>query len=58
MVEVKNQENETFEIRAGMAFLKLVCLRCGTPIIKSALYDPYLCRQCEKELEPQKRFAS
>ena len=46
------------EIRSGMAFLKLVCLRCGTPIIRSALHDPYLCRQCEKEMEPQKRFAS
>ncbi|MBW3000215.1 hypothetical protein KY339_06100 [Candidatus Woesearchaeota archaeon] len=58
MVEVEKQENENFEIRSGMAFLKLVCLRCGTAIIKSALYDPNLCRQCEKEVEPQERFAS
>lgn len=49
-VEVEKRENEDFEIRSGMAFLKLVCLRCGTAIIKSALHDPYLCRQCEKEI--------
>jgi len=58
MLQVENQENEDFEIRSGMAFLKLVCLRCSTAIIKSALHDPYLCRQCEKEVEPQERFAS
>jgi len=51
-------ENKDFEIFSGMAFLKLMCLRCSTPIIKSALHDPYLCRQCEKEVKPLERFAS
>jgi len=33
------------------------CLRCGLKIMKSALHDPYLCRECEKEMEPEERFA-
>ncbi len=23
------------------------CITCGTPIRKTALYDPYMCRDCE-----------
>ena len=57
MVEVEKQENEDFEIRLGMAFLKLACLRCGALIIKGAFHDPYLCRQCEQELGAKERFA-
>jgi len=56
MVEVEKQENEDFEIRLGMAFLKLACLRCGTLIIQGAFHDPYLCRQCEVELRAEERF--
>jgi len=36
---------------------KLRCIRCGSRIEKSGLYDPYLCRQCEREMEPEERFA-
>ena len=56
MVKIEKQENEDFEIRLGMAFLKLACVRCGALIIKGAFYDPYLCRQCEQELEAEERF--
>lgn len=30
---------------------RYICVNCGTIIIKSALSDPYLCRDCEKLLE-------
>ena len=36
---------------------RLRCLRCGLVITKSAFYDPYLCRRCEKEMKPEERFA-
>ncbi len=36
------------------------CTNCGNFIVKSALSDPYLCRECEKLLEGaefEKRYA-
>jgi len=30
---------------------KFVCVNCGTFIVKSALNDPYTCRECEKLVE-------
>lgn len=35
----------------GAQMMKFVCINCGTFIVKSALSDPYLCRDCEKLLE-------
>lgn len=31
--------------------MKNKCINCGTFIVKSAISDPYLCRECEKMLE-------
>jgi len=31
--------------------MRNICTNCGTFIVKSALSDPYLCRECEKILE-------
>lgn len=34
------------------------CISCGYIIQKSAVEDPYLCRECELlMLEPEQRFA-
>lgn len=30
---------------------RYICINCGTIIIKSAISDPYICRDCEKLLE-------
>lgn len=30
---------------------RYMCINCGTLIMKSALSDPYICRDCEKLLE-------
>lgn len=30
---------------------RFVCTNCGTFIVKTALSDPYICRDCEKLLE-------
>ena len=30
---------------------RYICTNCGTFIVKSALSDPYMCRNCEKLLE-------
>ena len=30
---------------------RYICINCGTFIIKSAMSDPYMCRECEKILE-------
>lgn len=30
---------------------RLICINCGTSILKSAFCDPYLCRGCERLLE-------
>ena len=29
---------------------RLRCTHCGNTIMKSAFYDPYLCRDCEQEM--------
>lgn len=36
---------------------RLRCIICGGTITKSALHDPYLCRECERESKPEERFA-
>ncbi|MFH1324728.1 MAG: hypothetical protein ABIH64_05765 [Nanoarchaeota archaeon] len=36
---------------------KTRCIRCGLMIKKSAINDPYLCRDCEKDMMPEERFA-
>ncbi len=36
---------------------RIRCLRCGLNITKSSHNDPYLCRRCEREMEPEERFA-
>lgn len=36
---------------------RLRCLRCGLTITKGALHDPYICRECERAMEPEERFA-
>jgi len=30
---------------------RYVCINCGTFIVKSAISDPYMCRDCERLLE-------
>jgi len=30
---------------------RYMCTNCGTFILKSAVSDPYLCRECEKIIE-------
>ena len=30
---------------------RFICMSCGAFIMKSALSDPYVCRDCEKLLE-------
>ena len=30
---------------------RYMCINCGTFIMKSALSDPHMCRDCEKLLE-------
>jgi len=40
-----------------MHMKRLRCLRCGLSITKSSHNDPYLCRKCEREMEPEERFA-
>ncbi|MBI2657641.1 hypothetical protein HYX08_03025 [Candidatus Woesearchaeota archaeon] len=30
---------------------RYVCINCGTFIMKSAVSDPYMCRDCEKLLQ-------
>ena len=30
---------------------RYVCINCGTYIMKSAISDPYMCRDCERLLE-------
>lgn len=35
--------------------MRNICISCGTMILKSALSDPYLCRDCEKMLEGSER---
>lgn len=30
---------------------RYVCINCGTFIMKSAISDPYMCRECEKLVE-------
>jgi len=32
-----------------------MCINCGTFIVKSAISDPYLCRDCERLLEGAER---
>jgi len=34
-----------------------ICVSCGSKIMKSAFHDPYLCRECEKEVKEEQRFA-
>ena len=39
---------------------RYICIHCGTMIRKSAMSDPYMCRDCEKLLdgaENTERFA-
>lgn len=39
--------------------MRHVCTNCGIFIVKSAINDPYLCRECEKMLEktePKERY--
>ncbi|MBI3035138.1 hypothetical protein HYY71_02340 [Candidatus Woesearchaeota archaeon] len=30
---------------------RYVCINCGTFIMKSAISDPYMCRDCERLME-------
>lgn len=30
---------------------RYICINCGSFIMKSALSDPYMCRECEKLVE-------
>ena len=30
---------------------RFICINCGIFIVKSAMSDPYMCRDCEKLLE-------
>ena len=37
--------------KRGENMARYICTNCGTFIVKSAMSDPYLCRDCEKILE-------
>ena len=34
---------------------RYICINCGTYITKSGFNDPYLCRDCEKLIESEKK---
>ena len=38
-------------LREGEKMARYICTNCGTFIARSALSDPFLCRDCEKMLE-------
>ncbi len=39
----------------GGRMVRNICISCGTMILKSAVNDPYLCRDCEMILQGTER---